>query len=91
MRQANTVDISRRSPSYEVRLSKYSFRDFEIYVPDLKREEVDPTVINHSTHLSSMGSDTPIRFSNVPSLVSRALLDLSYWNGSTTLAPAKCT
>ena len=45
MRQANTVDITRRSPSYEVRLSKYSFRDFEVYVPNLKREEVDPTVV----------------------------------------------
>jgi len=45
MRQANTVDITRRSPSYEVRLSKYSFRDFEVYVPGLTREEVDPTVI----------------------------------------------
>jgi hypothetical protein len=44
MRQANTVDISRRSPSYEVRLSKYSFRDFEVYVPDLRREDIDPTV-----------------------------------------------
>lgn len=55
MRQANTVDISRRSPSYEVRLSKYSFRDFEIYVSDLKREEIDPTVI---TYLSIQ----PLRF-----------------------------
>lgn len=48
MRQANTVDISRRSPSYEVRLSKYSFRDFEVYVPDLKREEIDPTIFERS-------------------------------------------
>ena len=52
MRQANTVDITRRSPSYEVRLSKYSFRDFEIYVPNLKREEIDPTV-NYPHHPSA--------------------------------------
>ena len=44
MRQANTVDMTRRSPSYEVRLAKYSSRGFEIYIPGLKRDEVDPTV-----------------------------------------------
>ena len=44
MRQSNTVDVTRRSPSYEVRLAKYSSRGFEIYIPGLKRDEVDPTV-----------------------------------------------
>lgn len=44
MRQCNTIDVTRRSPSYEVRLAKYSHRDFEIYVPQLKRGEIDPTV-----------------------------------------------
>ena len=44
MRQSNTVDMTRRSPSYEVRLAKYSSRGFEIYIPGLKRDEVDPTV-----------------------------------------------
>ena len=44
MRQCNTVDVTRRSPSYEVRLAKYSGRGFEVYVPTLKREEIDPTV-----------------------------------------------
>ena len=44
MRQSNTVDVTRRSPSYEVRLAKYSSRGFEVYVPDLKRSEIDPTV-----------------------------------------------
>ena len=39
------MDITQRSPSYEVRLSKYLFRDFEVYVPNLKREEINPTVI----------------------------------------------
>ena len=44
MCQSNTVDMTRRSPSYEVRLAKYSGRAFEVYVPALKREEIDPTV-----------------------------------------------
>ncbi len=44
MRQSNTVDMTRRSPSYEVRLAKYSTRGFEVYVPELKRDEIDPTV-----------------------------------------------
>ncbi|KAI9433859.1 hypothetical protein H4582DRAFT_1856238 [Lactarius indigo] len=44
MRQANTVDMTRRSPSYEVRLAKYSSRGFEVYVPGLKRDEIDPTI-----------------------------------------------
>lgn len=46
IRQCNTVDMSRRSPSYEVRFAKYSSRGFEVYVPNLKREDIDPTV-NH--------------------------------------------
>ena len=44
MRQSNMVDMTRRSPSYEVRLAKYSSRGFEVYIPGLKRNEVDPTV-----------------------------------------------
>jgi hypothetical protein len=45
MRQSNTVDMTRRSPSYEVRLAKYSSsRGFEVYIPGLKRNEIDPTV-----------------------------------------------
>jgi hypothetical protein len=44
MRQSNTVDMTRRSPSYEVRLAKYSSRSFEVYIPGLKRSEIDPTV-----------------------------------------------
>lgn len=44
LRQCNTVDMTRRSPSYEVRLAKYSSRGFEIHVPGLKRGDIDPTV-----------------------------------------------
>ena len=54
MRQSNTVDVTRRSPSYEVRLAKYCSRGFEVYVPGLKRDEVDPSVC-----VRSLSSDTP--------------------------------
>lgn len=47
MRQCNTVDMRRRSPSYEVRLAKYAKRGFEVHVPDLVRANIDPTVRAH--------------------------------------------
>ncbi|KAK0492741.1 ankyrin repeat protein [Armillaria luteobubalina] len=48
MRQCNTVDMTRRSPSYEVRLAKYSSRAFEVYVTTLRREDIDPTIFERS-------------------------------------------
>ncbi|KAF9808872.1 hypothetical protein IEO21_07710 [Rhodonia placenta] len=48
MRQCNTVDMTRRSPSYEVRLAKYSSRHFEVYVPTLRRDDVDPTIFERA-------------------------------------------
>ncbi|KAH8111009.1 ankyrin repeat protein [Phellopilus nigrolimitatus] len=48
MRQANTVDMTRRSPSYEVRLAKYAARGFEVHIPDLRRADVDPTIFERS-------------------------------------------
>ncbi|KAF8164738.1 hypothetical protein B0H34DRAFT_686396 [Crassisporium funariophilum] len=48
MRQCNTVDMTRRSPSYEVRLAKYSGRAFEVFVPTLRREDIDPTIYERS-------------------------------------------
>ncbi|KAI0738301.1 ankyrin [Daedaleopsis nitida] len=48
MRQCNTVDMTRRSPSYEVRLTKYSMRDFEVYLPSLHRDDIDPTIFERS-------------------------------------------
>ena len=44
MRQCNTIDMTRRSPSYEIRLAKYAKRGYEVYVPTLNRQKVDPTV-----------------------------------------------
>lgn len=40
--QKNQIDLTRRSPSYENRLSKYSHRGFEVYWPHLDRSKVDP-------------------------------------------------
>ncbi|KAI0367118.1 ankyrin [Pilatotrama ljubarskyi] len=48
MRQCNTVDMTRRSPSYEVRLMKYASRGFEVHVPTLRREDIDPTIFERS-------------------------------------------
>ncbi|KAK0702836.1 hypothetical protein B0H67DRAFT_676136 [Lasiosphaeris hirsuta] len=46
--QINHIDLTRRSPSYENRLSKYSHRNFEVYWPDLDRSRIDPTVFERS-------------------------------------------
>ncbi|KAM7224255.1 hypothetical protein V8F06_000036 [Rhypophila decipiens] len=48
MTQINRIDLSRRSPSYENRLSKYSHRGFEVYWPDLDRTRIDPTIFERS-------------------------------------------
>jgi hypothetical protein len=48
MTQINQIDLTRRSPSYENRLSKYSHRGFEIYWPHLDRSKTDPTVFERS-------------------------------------------
>ncbi|EAU38562.1 predicted protein [Aspergillus terreus NIH2624] len=46
--QKNTIDLSRRSPSYENRLSKYSRRGFEVFWPQLNRSRIDPTIFERS-------------------------------------------
>ncbi|EXJ92942.1 hypothetical protein A1O3_01498 [Capronia epimyces CBS 606.96] len=48
MTQVNSIDLTRRSPSYENRLSKYSRRGFEAYWPGLDRSRVDPTIYERS-------------------------------------------
>lgn len=48
MTQINTIDLTRRSPSYENRLSKYSRRGFEIHWPLLDRSRIDPTLFERS-------------------------------------------
>jgi hypothetical protein len=46
--QINTIDLTRRSPSYENRLSKYSRRGFEVHWPLLDRTRIDPTIFERS-------------------------------------------
>lgn len=46
--QCNTIDLTRRSPSYENRLSKYSHRGFEVYWSMLDRSRIDPTIFERS-------------------------------------------
>ncbi|KAF3917841.1 hypothetical protein ABW20_dc0105725 [Dactylellina cionopaga] len=48
MLQCNDVDLTRRSPSYEFRLSKYQRRGFEVRYPGLAREKIDPTIYERS-------------------------------------------
>jgi hypothetical protein len=52
MTQINHIDLSRRSPSYENRLSKYSHRGFEVYWPNFDRSRVDPTIFERSFRLT---------------------------------------
>ncbi|KAI9150792.1 hypothetical protein HJFPF1_10569 [Paramyrothecium foliicola] len=46
--QTNTIDLTRRSPSYESRLAKYARRGFEVYYSDFDRKRIDPTVYERS-------------------------------------------
>lgn len=57
--QINHIDMTRRSPSYENRLSKYSHRGFEIFWPLLDRSKIDP-VCSLKTHLTRSLFLTPI-------------------------------
>ncbi|RIA80590.1 hypothetical protein C1645_701466 [Glomus cerebriforme] len=44
IKQCNMIDLTRRSPSYEMRLAKYAERGFEIKVPSLERSRIDPII-----------------------------------------------
>ena len=48
MTQINGIDLTRRSPSYENRLSKYSHRGFEVHWPVIDRARIDPTIYERS-------------------------------------------
>lgn len=48
MTQLNSIDLTRRSPSYENRLSKYSHRGFEVHWPVIERKRIDPTIFERS-------------------------------------------
>jgi hypothetical protein len=40
----STFNMTRRSPSYEIRFSRYFQRRFEVYVPAFQRDNINPTV-----------------------------------------------
>eukprot|EP01063_Lacrimia_lanifica_P029653 TRINITY_DN4571_c0_g1_i1.p1 TRINITY_DN4571_c0_g1~~TRINITY_DN4571_c0_g1_i1.p1 ORF type:complete len:1795 (+),score=613.03 TRINITY_DN4571_c0_g1_i1:74-5458(+) len=42
----NTIDLSRRSPSYEMRLAKYASRGFAVHVPGYDRDRIDPNIFD---------------------------------------------
>ena len=42
--QLNTVDMTRRSPSYEMRLAKYCGRGFGVAIPSLQLQRIDPLI-----------------------------------------------
>ncbi|KAJ3443233.1 ankyrin repeat ph and sec7 domain containing protein secg-related [Anaeramoeba flamelloides] len=44
VKMQNTVDMSRRSPTYEKRLAKYATRGFSILIPFLDRTKIDPQI-----------------------------------------------
>ncbi|PGH19662.1 hypothetical protein AJ80_03817 [Polytolypa hystricis UAMH7299] len=53
--QTNTIDLTRRSPSYENRLAKYAHRGFEVYWSDLDRSKIDPTIFERSfSHVAGL-------------------------------------
>ncbi|KAK0462230.1 hypothetical protein IW261DRAFT_1327273 [Armillaria novae-zelandiae] len=55
MRRANTVDMSRRSPSMESRFAKYATRGYEVLIPSLKLDEVDVRIyLRHPSKLQGL-------------------------------------
>lgn len=53
--QANVIDLTRRSPSYENRLAKYAHRGFEVHWPHLDRSKIDPTIFERSfSHVNGL-------------------------------------
>ncbi|KAH8995819.1 hypothetical protein EDB86DRAFT_3243523 [Lactarius hatsudake] len=82
MRQSNTVDMTRRSPSYEVRLAKYSSRGFEVYIPGLKRDEIDPTIYERAeSHVQGLARLLAIEKLGTPEARSRYQLRRSLLRG----------
>lgn len=52
VKMTNTVDVSRRSPSYEYRLWKYANRGFSIELPNLQEDKIDPQIYLKKVHKS---------------------------------------
>ncbi len=95
MTQRNTVDLTRRSPSYENRLSKYSHRGFEVFWPQLDRSRIDPTIFERSFG-RTMGLARLLVLEKLPKPTDRLVLtvrrlnlhDLTFCKGMTILTSA---
>ncbi|KFY37783.1 hypothetical protein V495_06954 [Pseudogymnoascus sp. VKM F-4514 (FW-929)] len=68
--QTNTIDLTRRSPSYESRLSKYSHRGFEVHWPDLDRSRIDPTIFERAFR-KTLGLSRLLVLEKLPSTTDR--------------------
>ncbi|KFY42964.1 hypothetical protein V494_02145 [Pseudogymnoascus sp. VKM F-4513 (FW-928)] len=68
--QINTIDLTRRSPSYENRLSKYSHRGFEVHWPELDRSRVDPTIFERAFR-KTLGLSRLLILEKLPKTVDR--------------------
>lgn len=68
--QTNTIDLTRRSPSYENRLSKYSHRGFEVHWPELERSRVDPTIFERAFR-KTLGLSRLLVLEKLPSTIDR--------------------
>lgn len=53
MARTNTIDLTRRSPSYENRLAKYATRGFQIFWPELDRDRVDSRIFSLSPSMTT--------------------------------------
>lgn len=52
--QRNPINLTRRSPTYEMRLAKYAQRGFEVPVTELQRDRIDPTLFERSWNKVSL-------------------------------------
>ncbi|OBT68741.1 hypothetical protein VE03_02198 [Pseudogymnoascus sp. 23342-1-I1] len=68
--QTNTIDLTRRSPSYENRLSKYSHRGFEVHWSELERSRVDPTIFERAFR-KTLGLSRLLVLEKLPSTTDR--------------------
>jgi len=55
IRRTNVIDMSRRSPSYEFRLQKYTRRGFSVTIPGLEKDRIDMRIYTKKpTHVKGL-------------------------------------
>lgn len=77
----NLIDSTRRSPTYEVRLEKYSKRGYRVLVPGLDRSQIDPAIY-HKVY-NSLGYCYGAEFSEE--------IHSSAWFGASAMAGSYCS